>query len=154
MTSLSHPIILVIDADPLSLTATSALLYSAQYEVHCAATRDAALAAARNLELDLVVCDLDIGGIDGHTIVEEIRQIPDRNDVPVMYASSIQQPEVIRKSTDSGAVYHIRKPFDPQVVLELVDKALWMPHLIQTHISRPHFNFSPHPTAQQNTTIQ
>ena len=97
----------------------------------------------------MIVCDLDIAGIDGGAIVEEIRQLPERGDVPVMYSSSCQQPEVIRKSYPQGSIYHLRKPFDFQVLLELVEKALWMPHLIQTHISQPHFKFLPASTTTQ-----
>jgi CheY-like chemotaxis protein len=143
MTSLGRAIVLVIDADPLSLTATSAVLHCADYEVHCAASREAALKAARDLELDLVVCDLDIGGIEGYAILDEIRQIPQRGDVSVMFSSACQQPEVIRKSHAQGATYHLRKPFDPQVLLELADKALWMPHLVRTKIRQPHFQIAP-----------
>ncbi len=153
MSSVDRPVILVIDADPLSLTATSAVLHVANYEVHCAASREAALKAARNLGLDLVVCDLDIAGIEGYSITEEIHQIPERHDVPVMYSSSCQQSEVIRKRHASGAVYHLRKPFDPQVLLELVEKALWMPHLIQTRISQPHFKFSPNTFSPPSSTV-
>ncbi len=143
----SRPIILVIDADPISLTATAAVLHCADYEVHCASSRDAAIKAAREIGLDLVVCDLDIGGVDGSAITEEIRQIPERDDVPVMFSSSCQQPDVIRKSNASGALYHLRKPFDFKVLLELVEKALWMPHLVQTSVSQPHFKIAPHPTS-------
>ena len=143
MTCLARAMVLVIDADPLSLTATSAVLHCADYEVHCAASREAALKAARDLELDLIVCDLDIAGIDGYALLDEIRQIPQRSDVSVMYSSACQQPEVIRKSHAQGAAYHLRKPFDAQVLLELADKALWMPHLIRTRVRPPHFQLAP-----------
>lgn len=152
MTGLARAVLLVIDADPLSLTATSAVLHCADYEVHCAASREAALKAARDLELDLIVCDLDIGGIEGYSLIDEIRQIPQRSDVSVMYSSACQQPEVIRKSHAQGAVYHLRKPFDPQVLLELADKALWMPHLVRTRIRQPHFQIVPR-VASPNSTV-
>lgn len=148
MTTHPRAIVLVIDADPVSLTATSTVLNCANFDVHCAASRESALAAARDLELDLIICDLDVGGIEGSVVVEEIRRLPERSDVSVMYSSACQQPEVIRKSHAQGAAYHLRKPFDPQVLLELADKALWMPHLIRTRIREPHFPVAPaEPTA-------
>ena len=153
MNALSRPVILVVDADPLSLTATAAVLHCSEYEVHCAASREAALKGARSLELDLVICDLDIGGVDGGSILDEIRQIPQRSDVPVMYASPCQVPEVIRRNHVQGAVYHLRKPFDPKVLLELVETALWMPHLVRTHVRQPHFRLDASPI-QPNAAVQ
>ncbi len=139
MTGLTNPVLLVIDSDPISLTATAAVLHCSNYEVHCAQDRQAAVSAAADCELDLILCDLDIGGTAGNEIVDEIHALRDRGDVPVMYASACQLPEVILKSSRGGGVYHLRKPFDPQVLLELVDKALWMPHLVTSHINQPHF---------------
>jgi CheY-like chemotaxis protein len=143
VSNLGRPVILVVDADPLALTASSAVLHCAGYEVHCAASREAALRGAADLEVDLIICDLDIGGIEGSAIIEEIRRIPERRDVVVMYASACQQPEVIRKSQAGGGVYHLRKPFDAPVLLGLVEKALWLPHLVQSHLHGPHFSFAP-----------
>jgi CheY-like chemotaxis protein len=143
MTSPDRATILVIDADPLSLTATAAVLNCGQYEVHCAVDHSSALLEAIQRELDLIICDLDVGGVEGYSIVEEIRRLPERYDVPVMYSSACQQPEVIRKSHAHGAVYHLRKPFDPQVLMELTERALWLPHLVRTHIRQPHFPVGP-----------
>jgi CheY-like chemotaxis protein len=143
MTSPCRASILVIDADPVSLTATTAVLHCATYEVHCATDMMTALTAARDFDLDLIVCDLDVGGVEGYSIVEQVRELPQRGDVPVMYSSACQQPEVIRKSHAQGAVYHLRKPFDPQVLLELTERALWLPHLVRSHIRQPHFAVSP-----------
>jgi two-component system chemotaxis response regulator CheY len=151
MTNLNRPIVLVIDADPVALTATSAVLACSQYEVHCASSRDAALKAARHLELDLIVCDLDLGGIEGTKILEDIRQLPERSDVPVMFTSACQLPEVIRKSQAQGSVYHLRKPIDPNVLLELTASALWMPHLVGAQINQPHFRFAPNLATMPST---
>jgi hypothetical protein len=47
-----------------------------------------------------------------------------------MFLSRTQVPDIIRRSQEAGGAYFLRKPFDPQVLLELVDKALWMPRLV------------------------
>ena len=44
-----------------------------------------------------------------------------------MFLSATQIPDIIRRSHDAGGAYHVRKPFDPDVLTELVDKALWTP---------------------------
>ena len=44
-----------------------------------------------------------------------------------------QMGEKAAKAQTAGGSYYLRKPFDPEVLLELVDKALWMPHLVHSH---------------------
>lgn len=127
-------VVLVVDNDPLTLTAVAAALHLVGYECHCARDCEAALKAARYLDLDLIICDVNLGGEIGFELIDEIRKIPDAADVPVMFVSSSQLPDIIRRSHDAGGVYYLRKPFDPDVLLELVDKALWMPHLVKSRV--------------------
>lgn len=124
--------ILVVDGDPLTLTATSAALYMAGYECHGAADSEAALKAARQLSLDLVICDVHVQGESGLMLCGEIKRQEGMADVPIMFISANQLPDIIRRAYDTGSSYFLRKPFDPQVMLELVEKALWMPHLVES----------------------
>ena len=155
MSKSSLPVILVIDSNVLSLAATREIFHFHDFDVHGVHCRDAAIEAARSLPLDLVICDLNLdAGVDGRSIVREICAIPDRHDVPVMFASSGQIPDVIRRKHDFGGAYHLKKPFDPEVLIELVERALWMPALVQSHIARPHFKIGPAaPLAQADSDI-
>jgi CheY-like chemotaxis protein len=53
-----------------------------------------------------------------------------------MFLSGAQIPDVIRRAHAAGGVYYLRKPFDPPVLLELVDKALWVPHVVGARLGR------------------
>ena len=44
-------------------------------------------------------------------------------------------PRLVRRSHAAGGSYYLRKPFDPEVLIELVSKALWMPHLVQNRVA-------------------
>ena len=123
--------ILVVDSDPVLLTGTAAVLHTAGYECHCARDTQGALKAARTLPLDLVICDVLLGGESGLDLCKNLRKLPGCIDVPVMFVSSQQLPDIIRRSYEAGAAYYLRKPFDPEVLIELVSKALWMPHLVK-----------------------
>ncbi|MDX1943913.1 MAG: response regulator [Pirellulaceae bacterium] len=127
--------ILIIDHDPITLTGTAAVLDLAGYVCHCARDRQAALKAGRTIALDLVICDVNLGGESGLELCREIRRLPGMQDVPLMFVSASQLPDIIRRSHDAGAAYYLRKPFDPNVLSELVGKALWMPHLIQSQLA-------------------
>jgi len=137
-------VILVIDDDPLALTGVAAVLNMAGYECHCARDAEAAIKAAKAFSLDLIICDVNLGGESGLALVQELRDGHAQQDVPVLFVSSVQLPDIIRRSHDAGGAYYLRKPFDPEVLMELVGKALWMPHLVQSRFSRIESN-SPAP---------
>ena len=130
----AKPIILVIDPDALTLTAIAASLHLSGYECFCARDGEAAIKAGMAESLDLIICDVNVDGDRGLEICKEIRELPARNDVPVMFISSNQTPDIVRRSHDAGGTYYLQKPFDPEVLLELVDKALWMPHLVDNRL--------------------
>lgn len=128
--------ILIVDADPYTLLGTAAVLDMAGYVCHCARDRQAALKAVRTLGLDLVICDVHLGGDNGLEVCRELRLIPGMQDVPVMFVSATQLPDIVRRSHEAGAAYYLRKPFDPDVLVELVGKALWLPHLVSSRMNR------------------
>jgi len=141
--SLPQPIILVIDDDAITLTGVAAVLHGAGYECHCARGGEAAHKAARSLALDLIICDVNLGGANGIELCRELHRVPGVEEVPVMFVSGVQVPDIIRRSHDAGGAYFLRKPFDPEVLIELVAKALWMPHLVQSHLAKSRENAAP-----------
>jgi two-component system chemotaxis response regulator CheY len=127
--------ILVIDDDSLALASTAAALDSAGHIVYQARDRMSALRIARIEALDLVVCDVNLGADSGLDLSRELRRLPGMQDVPVMFISRTQLPDIVRRSHEAGAAYYLRKPLDPEVLIDLVGKALWLPHLVQTRLS-------------------
>jgi CheY-like chemotaxis protein len=128
-------VVLVIDDDPVTVTGLVAVLNMAGYECHGARDQAAALTAARSLALDLIICDVNLAGESGLELCRQLRKQPGMDDVPVMFMSSAQIPDIVRRSHEAGGAYYLRKPFDPEVLLELVGKALWMPHLVSTRLN-------------------
>ena len=143
MNALDKPVVLVIDPDPLTLTAIAAMLDSAQFKVFCARDKQAALKGACQLALDLIICDEAIDDCRGEEVIAELRAIPDRHDVPIMYMSHRQLPDIISRSHDAGVAYHIKKPLEPARLMEAIDKALFELPLINNQIRdqlrKPHF---------------
>lgn len=127
-------VILVVDNDPLMLTGVAAVLHMRGYECHCARDRAAALKASAQQPLDLVVCDIELGRDNGFDVYQAIERM--HPGLPAVFASSGQLPDVVRKSHASGGVYCLRKPFDPDLLIELVEQALWMPHLVRSHLEQ------------------
>lgn len=130
----TRPTILIIDADPLTLTGVAAVLHHSGYEAHCARDCEAAMKAAQRLSFDLVISDVNLEGSSGIELARQIQATELNHHVPLMFVSASQAPDIIRRTHESTGVYYLRKPFDPNVLLELVDRALWMPHLVRNQL--------------------
>jgi CheY-like chemotaxis protein len=120
-----RPLVLVVDGEQKVLEQISDVLTEAELGCHCCATADEAVAAALANPPDLIVCDWNLGGENGVETCQRIKRQPSLADVPVMFLSSAQRPDVIRRSLDAGAgVYCLRKPFAATVLVKLIDQAL------------------------------
>ena len=87
---------------------------------------------------DLIISDINLDGQSGLDLCAKRSEQADAlSDVPVMFLSGAQVPDIIRRSHAVGGTYYLRKPFDPDVLMELVDKALWMPHLVTRYDASP-----------------
>src|SRR5205085_3758632 len=127
--------ILLVDDDPTALAAATTALDSAGHIVYQARDRISALRIARSEALDLVICDVNVGVDSGLELSRELRRLPGMQDVPVMFISRTQLPDIVRRSHEAGAAYYLRKPLDPEVLVDLVGKALWLPHLVQSRLA-------------------
>jgi DNA-binding NarL/FixJ family response regulator len=78
---------------------------------------------------------VSIAGDSGLELSRELRRLPGMQDVPVMFVSRTQLPDIVRRSHEAGAAYYLRKPLDPEVLIDLVGKALWLPHLVHSRLS-------------------
>ncbi|MEE8451102.1 MAG: response regulator [Thermoguttaceae bacterium] len=128
-----QPQILVVDDESEVLEQVAEVLTAADLTCHCCTTAEAALAEAVTNPPDLIISDINLQGHSGLEMCERIKENPALADVPVMFLSGAQIPDIIRRSHAVGGTYYLRKPFDPEVLVELVDKALWMPHLVKAH---------------------
>ncbi|HTN75100.1 MAG TPA: response regulator [Pirellulaceae bacterium] len=128
------PVMLIIDSDPLLLTGMAAVLDMQGFECHLARDPEAAVKAARSLDLDLIICDVNLAGYSGLALCREMREEHGQAEVPVMFTSQQQLPDIIHSTFDETGAYYLRKPFEPSVLIELVNQALWMPHLVQTRV--------------------
>jgi CheY-like chemotaxis protein len=130
-----NAVILTIDDEPEVLASLTKALTSAGYTVHCAMTPQAALQTANEIRPDLVISDINLNGQSGLGLCERLKRETNLAQTPVIFLSGAQIPDIIRRAHAAGGSYYLRKPFDPQVLLELVDKALWMPHLVENRLT-------------------
>jgi CheY-like chemotaxis protein len=108
--------ILVVDDEPVIREVLAALFASEGYVVRTAADGQAALEAIATERPDLVLSDIAMPRLDGWGMVEGLRLID--ASVPIILMSAAQR---FRPAAD---VEFIAKPFDVDVLLALVERAL------------------------------
>ncbi|MEM9410558.1 MAG: response regulator [Planctomycetota bacterium] len=135
------PTILVADKDPASLSQTVRILDNSKFNVFSAICHASAMSAAVRLELDLIICDLKLWiGDPGQDLIADILRLPKHKGIPVLFTSGGQEADVIRRKHDFGGAYHVKKPFDTVVFLELIERAIGVPHLVNNQVQSPHFS--------------
>ena len=111
--------VLVVDDHPLFREGLKVALQglAQDTEIVTQAGAEEALAAARAIDdLDLVLLDLSMPGMNGFTAVQRFcREIP---GVPVVIISAHEEPADVRRALSLGALGYIPKSTPPQVLLD------------------------------------
>jgi DNA-binding NarL/FixJ family response regulator len=111
--------VLVVDDHPLFREGLKVVLQglAQDTEIVTQAGAEEALAAARAIDdLDLVLLDLSMPGMNGFTAVQRFcREIP---GVPVVIISAHEEPADVRRALSLGALGYIPKSTPPQVLLD------------------------------------
>ena len=129
-TSLSITI-LAIDDEPDVLAQIANIARQAGYSCRCASDAQSATEAMRQATPDLIISAINLAGHSGVAVCEQIKQQSGHAEVPVMFLSAAQGPDIIRRADAAGGTYYLRKPFDAPVFLQLVEQARLVPHLVQ-----------------------
>ncbi len=114
--------ILVVEDNVLSRELTNALLKSAGYTVIVAKDGAEALMTIGREPVDLVLLDVDLPFIDGHSLLQGIRE--NGINVPAIFISGLPGDEVEVRAFEVGAADFIRKPVKNSVLLARVAKVL------------------------------
>jgi DNA-binding response OmpR family regulator len=121
---LPQPVVLVIEDQQEILEKVTSALTGAHYTACACTTSEAALATAIETPPQLIISAAHLHGQSGMEICERIRRTPGADAVPVMFLSAGQMPDIIHRHDPLGGSYYLRKPFDSEVLLNLVDQSL------------------------------
>ena len=75
-------------------------------------------------QIDLVLLDLGLPDTSGLKVCQRLVDDPATSDIPIIVLSGIQKPDIIRSSRSAGCRYYVRKPYDPNALLVLIDRAI------------------------------
>jgi len=74
---------------------------------------------------DLVLCDINMPVMDGHTLLAEIRQNhPDKVELPFIFLSALADRDNLMKGRKLGADDYLTKPVDYEMLLTAIESRL------------------------------
>lgn len=106
--------VLVVDDDTQMLKAVTNALSARGYDVVTATSGEIALSMAAEEDLDLILLDLGLPGIEGHEVIERLRVW---SDLPVIVISVRDGQEDKVAALDAGADDFVTKPFGMKELL-------------------------------------
>ena len=115
--------ILLIEDDPFIQDIYETALKEADFEVQIAEEGKEALRLAKERELDLILLDIVLPGMDGWEVLNKIKNDSGLEDVKVYVLSNLDQEEEVKKGKNLGADrYLVKAHYTPSQVVEEIKK--------------------------------
>ena len=118
------PRILVVDDDADIRDMLQFKLAKAGYEVHTEEDGETGLAAARELQPDLILLDWMMPRLTGPEVCRELRAADHTARVPVILLTAKAQEADVQRGFATGADGYISKPFSPRELMSRVQALL------------------------------
>jgi excisionase family DNA binding protein len=119
--------VLVVDDEASIRDLLSKTLALAEYDVDTAGDASTALGRVRASEYDLLIADLRMPGMDGLTLIRQVKRI--RAELPVIIITGFSTESSAIEAVNLGVAGYLRKPFRVPEVLAAAAKALGTPAL-------------------------
>lgn len=112
--------ILVVDDDTYIRDLLEISLQMRSYEVVTAADGHEGEAVARQLLPDAIILDVMMPGIDGLSVLRNLRSDPATENIPVVLLTAKTADPDVWAGWESGASYYMAKPFDIDCLLRFL----------------------------------
>jgi diguanylate cyclase (GGDEF)-like protein/PAS domain S-box-containing protein len=117
--------LLIVDDYPENLISMRALLQRQDWQVITAASGFEALGLLLEHDVDLVLLDVQMPGMDGFEVAQLMRGSQRTRLTPIIFLTANEQSQAaVIKGYASGAVDYLFKPFDPQILKPKVQALL------------------------------
>lgn len=124
--------VLIVDDTLANLRLLSTILEQNDYTAYCAPSGAMSLIAAKHLQPDLILLDVNMPGMNGYETCRRLKESKETRDIPVMFISAFNG--VLDKVTafSVGAVDYVTKPFQAEEILARVANHVALRNLRQT----------------------
>lgn len=116
--------ILIVDDSATIRAQVRACLEPAGLEVAEAENGAVGLRYAKSREVDLVIVDVNMPVMSGLEMLEALREVPERREVPAFVLTTESSKAMVARGKRCGATAWIVKPFKPPLLLRGVEHVL------------------------------
>lgn len=116
--------ILIIDDDLDQIETLAFLLRGQGFDIATASTGSTGRRLAKDLHPAAILLDIELPDDNGLSICGDLVDDPATSEIPILLVSGVDRPQSIRQARAAGSTFYIHKPYDPNALLVLLDRAL------------------------------
>ena len=117
--------VLVVDDEASIRDLLTKTIGLAEYEVDTAVDGSTALGLIRTSKYDLLIADLNMPGMDGLTLIRQVRRV--QSELPIVIITGFSSESSAIEAVNLGVASYLLKPFGVPDVLAAARKALGAP---------------------------
>ncbi len=116
--------VLIIEDDHKLALALSVRLKAHGFSTWVAADAISGLNKAVHHKPDLILLDISLPAGNGLGLAKHLSSLPETRKTPIVFATASHDPKLREKAVEAGAIGLLRKPFEPEALLAVVELAL------------------------------
>ena len=116
--------ILAVDDSPSMRKMVAFTLPGAGYKVVEAVDGQDALEKAQTQHIDLVLADQNMPRLDGIGLTRRLREDPKIKTIPILILTTESSDQMKQAGRSAGATGWLVKPFDPNRLIEVIQKVI------------------------------
>lgn len=125
--------ILVVDDEEIVIRSCLRILDDKAYDVESAQSGPEALRKIEEDHFDMMILDIMMPQMDGLEVLQRVKEA--HPDIDVIMVTGLSQIETAVRSMKLGAFDYLPKPFDPDELKRVVERALERRRLLQENLS-------------------
>lgn len=114
--------VMVVEDNEKNRKLMRVVLKAKGYNVIEAATGEEALNILRNQKPDIILMDIQLPGIDGITLIKQIKGTPTLKDTPIIAVTAYAMKGDEEKIMEAGCDAYVSKPINTQELPLIVEK--------------------------------
>ena len=116
--------VMVVEDNEKNRKLMRVLLKSKGYNVIEATTGEEAISTLKKQKPDIILMDIQLPGIDGITLVKQIKADANTNDIPIIAVTAFAMKGDEQKILSFGCNGYISKPIDTHELLNIIEQHL------------------------------
>ncbi|MEB3192023.1 MAG: PAS domain S-box protein [Snowella sp.] len=118
------PVILLAEDNEANLITLSCYLEAKGYQLITAKEGETAIALARSEQPDVIVMDIQMPGMDGLEVIQQMRRSPNLSSIPIIALTALAKNEDRQRCLEAGANEYLSKPVRLKDLAQIIQELL------------------------------